>query len=252
MKSRVKMLVAAVVVGGVMWGAGAQTPPITASSTAINLNSSQISLKTGYAEVDVTSRVGPYAGYSRALLNGDVISINGNSIWITPIGGTTNYGNFQVSGGSKFFIHPHLTDDSKAIRYICTESGESLTLARGIAKTENGQITVELPEHFSMVTSKDAPITVIITPEGAPVLLYTKQKSSERIVVAMKESDFVEFKDVEFSYQVTGVRDGFEKIETIVNVDDLEKAMPAREDVQKRIDGLIEKMKEKFEVKVEE
>jgi len=149
----------------------------------------------------------------------------------------------SVNAVVKNFIHPHPTDNSKLIRYIAIESGESLTLARGTAKTVNGQTTIELPEHFSLVTSKDAPITVILTPEGAPVLLYTKQKSREKVVVAMKPSDFSEFKDVEFSFQVTGVRDGFEKQEVIVDEDKLESSSIIRDDVKKRIDAYAERVK---------
>ena len=157
-------------------------------------------------------------------------------------------GNAYITGslflnGSKHFIHPHPTDDSKLIKYIAIESGEALTLARGTAKTVNGQVTIELPEHFSLVTSKEAPITVILTPEGAPVLLYAKQKSKEKIVVAMKPSDFSEFKDVEFSFQVTGVRDGFENQEVIVDEDKLDSSSYVRDDVQKRIDAYSERVK---------
>jgi hypothetical protein len=126
------------------------------------------------------------------------------------------YGSLNVYG-SKNFIHPHPTDDTKVVRYIATESSEALTLTRGTAKTVNGEVTIKLPEHFSLVTSNNAPITVIVTPKGAPVLLYTKEESKNQIVVAMKKSDFTEFRDVEFAYQVTGVRDGFENQDVIID-----------------------------------
>jgi hypothetical protein len=62
---------------------------------------------------------------------------------------------------------------------------------------------------------------VVASPEGAPVLLYTKQKSKDKIVVAMKKSDFETFRDVEFAFQVTGIRDGFEKQEVIISEEKL-------------------------------
>jgi len=160
-------------------------------------------------------------------------------------------GNFHVVG-HKSFIHPHPTDDSKLVKYVAIESGEVLTLARGTAKTVNGQATIELPEHFSLVTSNDAPITVILTPKGAPVLLYTKDSNREKIVVAMKPSDFSEFKDVEFSFQVTGVRDGFEKMEVVVDEDKLDSSSTIRDDVQKRIDAHIERSKARQQLKYQD
>jgi hypothetical protein len=131
-------------------------------------------------------------------------------------------GNLSVAGsiyatGGKSFIHPHPTDASTIIRYISIESGEALTFARGNAKTMNGEATVPLPEHFSLTTNPNIPVTVILTSKGAPVLLHTKQDSNEQIVVAMKKSDLATFGDVEFAFQVTGVRDGFEEMDVIVN-----------------------------------
>jgi len=127
------------------------------------------------------------------------------------------YGDLYVFG-TKNFVHPHPTDTMKVIKYIAIESGEALTLARGTATTVNGQAIVTLPEHFKLVTSSDAPVTVILTPEEAPVVLYTKEKSREQIVIGMKDCDFNEFGDVPFAFQVTGVRDGFEDEEVIVDI----------------------------------
>ena len=139
------------------------------------------------------------------------------SEWATIHGSAIIYGDLNVAG-SKNFIQPHPTDSTKLIKYIAIESGEALTLARGTSKTVNGQVTIALPDHFSLVTSNNAPITVLVTPKRVPALLYIKEESKEQIVVAMKESDFFEFHDVEFTFQVTGVRDGFEDEEIIVDV----------------------------------
>jgi len=123
----------------------------------------------------------------------------------------------SVSANVKNFIHPHPTNESKIIRYTLTESGEALTLTRGSARTVNGEATVMLPEHFSMTTSPNAPVTVIVTPKNAPVLLYTKQDGKDKIVVAMRKSDLTSFGDVEFDFQVAGVRDGFENMDVILD-----------------------------------
>jgi hypothetical protein len=162
-----------------------------------------------------------------------------------------NYGSLSVFG-NKNFIHPHPTDDSKLIRYVAIESGEALTFARGIAKTVNGQATIELPEHFSLVTSETEPVIVILTPKGAPAMLYTKESSRERVVVAMRASDFSEFRDIEFAYKITGVRDGFEKQEVIVDAEKLDSPSTIRGDVQKRINAHSERVKARQELKYQE
>lgn len=163
----------------------------------------------------------------------------------------TIQGNFNVSG-SKNFIHPHPTDTDKVIRYVATESGEALTLAQGSAKTVNGEVTIKLPEHFSLVTSKEVPVRVIVTPKGAPVLLYTKEENKGQIVVAMKKSDFTEFRDVEFAYQVTGVRDGFVGQEVIIAAEKLDvSGTELNNDVQKRIKAYGQRTEKRIEKQLE-
>jgi hypothetical protein len=202
MKTRVKVLLAAVFCGGMIFGAVGQ----------IQVNQ--------YGDIEFRSHANPYGNtyhYGDLQVSG---GIGGNNYgWMVANRLYLN-GNLNVYG-SKNFIHPHPTDESKVIKYVAVESGEAVTLARGIAKTVNGEATVTLPEHFSLVTSKEALITVILTPEGVPVLLYTKQKSKDKIVVAMKKSEFETFSDVVFAFQVTGVRDGFEKQEVIISEDQL-------------------------------
>ncbi|MDR3012087.1 MAG: hypothetical protein LBU70_02615 [Chitinispirillales bacterium] len=240
MKTRVKMLVAAVLVGGVVWGAGAQP------AREINLN-------TGGAYLNLVSH--PPSPASNAEIASYVSTVRGYAaVVLSPHQfETVNYRDFHVINGTihatnlKSFIHPHPTDESKVIRYTAIESGEVLTVARGVARTENGQAIIELPPHFSMVTSEEAPISVIVTPKGAPVLLYVKEESREKIVIAMREPDFIEFKDVEFSYQVTGVRDGFEKIEVVVDEGKLNTRGSVRSDIQERIDAYEKRVDARIE-----
>lgn len=128
-------------------------------------------------------------------------------------------GNFDVISGTKNFIQMHPTDSTKAIKFIAIEAGEALTLARGTATTYKGVSEITLPEPFSLVTSDSAPLTVLLTPEKVPVLLFTQDKSKNKIVVSMKKSDYIEFGDAQFAWQVTGVRDGYENEQIIVDID---------------------------------
>jgi hypothetical protein len=62
---------------------------------------------------------------------------------------------------------------------------------------------------------------VALDPEGSPSLLYVQAKSKNGITVEIKKMDVNVYGDVEFSYQVTGVRDGFENQQAIVKVSEL-------------------------------
>lgn len=88
-----------------------------------------------------------------------------------------------------------------------------------MAKTRYGMAEVPLPEHFALVTSDSGPLTVLLTPEGNPVRLFVKEKSKQKIVVAAEYSDQRAYGDVEFAYQVTGIRDGFENMQAILDVE---------------------------------
>jgi hypothetical protein len=133
-----------------------------------------------------------------------------NEFWgVTETGDLNVFGNINVSG-TKNFVQPHPTDETKKIVYVAAEAGEALTMARGVSKTENGRATVRLPDHFALVTSDEVPLTVQLTVEGAPALVYVVSKSRETIEVKMKDSDFRDYQDVTFDYFVQGVRDGFE------------------------------------------
>jgi hypothetical protein len=145
----------------------------------------------------------------------DGVSIYGYTTLWKPL---TIYGDLYVEG-AKHFIQPHPTDTSLVIQYVSIESGEALTLARGVGKTMNGSATIALPLDFDLVTSSTSPLSVQITPEGAPCLLFVKSKSKKSIRVEIKGIDFREYGDVSFSYQVTGVRDGYETVNPIVKLD---------------------------------
>jgi hypothetical protein len=150
--------------------------------------------------------------------------------------------------GTKNFVQPHPTDDTKKIVYVAAEAGEALTMARGVSRTENGRATVRLPDHFALVTSEDAPLTVQLTVEGAPALVYVVSKSKEAIEVKMKDSDFSEFRDVTFDYFVQGVRDGFEDHIAIQDVDparDGQRLSPKHTRYDERVEKLAKTLRKR-------
>jgi hypothetical protein len=103
--------------------------------------------------------------------------------------------------GAKSFVEPHPTDPTKEIKYVCLEGPESGTYFRGTARIVNGFATIEIPDHFRMVTA-DQGLTVIAMPMGDPAVLVCVKKSLNGIVI--KGSS-----DVEFDYMVNGVRKAF-------------------------------------------
>jgi hypothetical protein len=113
-------------------------------------------------------------------------------------------------------------------------------MARGIARTENGKATVSLPDHFALVTSEEAPLTVQLTAEGAPALLYVVSKSRHTLEVKMKGDDYLDFRDVTFNYFVQGVRDGFEDHIAIQDMSDQAKS-PNKSPKRKRYEERVEK-----------
>lgn len=131
------------------------------------------------------------------------------------------FSGLNVISGTKNFIQPHPNDTTKVIKYIAIEAGEAMTMVRGISKTLSGSVEIVLPEHFSLVTNDEMPLTVLLTPENAPILLYTASKSVNHITVAMKPDDFKMYGDASFAWQVSGVRDGYENEKIICDADSL-------------------------------
>jgi len=120
-------------------------------------------------------------------------------------------GNFNCTG-TKLFVQQHPTEPDKEIAYVSLEGGEAGTYTRGASKLENGVATVELPEHFGLVTNAEG-LTAQITPRG-PVqsMLYVESVTPTHLIVkASNPAD----KDVRFDYLVNGVRSGFEDHQVI-------------------------------------
>jgi len=153
------------------------------------------------------------------------------------------YGDFVVYG-YKNFAHPHPSDSTKEILYVSVEAGEALTLARGVAETVNGKAIIDLPEHYSLVTSSEGLISVILTPEKQPAVLYVVSKSKEQIEIAMGNDDLYKYGDIPFSFQVTGVRDGFEEQQPIQGILDKKTISEKRKEYNKKCKTIaVQKMK---------
>ena len=111
--------------------------------------------------------------------------------------------------GSNAFVQDHPNDPSKEIVYVCLEGPEAGTYIRGTAQLVDGEAVVNLPQHFSLVTS-DEGLTVQLTPVGEWLQLYVVEKGTQRIVVREANG-----KNGQFDYIVQGVRKGYENHEVI-------------------------------------
>jgi len=121
-------------------------------------------------------------------------------------GRVTIRGDLYVSG-RKNFVHDHPTDKTKKIIYVSLEGPEAGTYIRGTAKLVDGEAVIGLPEHFSLVTSKEG-ITVQLTCLDECKGLRVAQKSDTQITVKELLGGRSSAK---FDYLVQGVRRGFEK-----------------------------------------
>ena len=119
--------------------------------------------------------------------------------------GIISYGS-SGSTGQKNFIQPHPSDPSREIHFTSLEGNESGTYFRGSAVLVGGQLTIDVPEAFRLV-SESEDLTVQLTPRG-PVLLWVESVDLNTVVVRGNA-------DVAFDYQVNGVRRGFSDHQTI-------------------------------------
>jgi len=125
------------------------------------------------------------------------------------------HGDLSVSG-IKFFVQPHPTDPTKVITYAALEGPEAGTYVRGTAQLVDGEVTIDLPESFRLVTGEEG-LTVQVTPLEECNGLYVVEKSPERIVVRELMSGS---SNARFDYLVQGVRKGCEDFEPIREKED--------------------------------
>jgi predicted acyltransferase (DUF342 family) len=113
--------------------------------------------------------------------------------------------------GIKFFAQPHPMDSTKVITYAALEGPEAGTYVRGTAQLVDGEVMIELPESFRLVTSEEG-LTAQITPLEECNGLYVVEKTPERIVVKELMSGS---SNARFDYLIQGVRKGYEDFEPI-------------------------------------
>jgi hypothetical protein len=118
-------------------------------------------------------------------------------------------------------VERHPADSTKAIVYVSLEGGEAGTYCRGTAVLQNGTARIELPEHFSLVTSNEG-LTVQVTPTGPCNGLYVASRSNTFIEVSELGNGI---SNVSFDWIVHGIRKGYESYDPITSDPDLLKAL---------------------------
>ncbi len=124
---------------------------------------------------------------------------------VFSIGDAVVVGDLQVTG-SKSFVHPVSTDEgSQAVSYKAVEAADSHTEVTDVGQLSDGRAEIDLPDHFAMVTSDDEELAVQTTPRSTESNgLAVVDQSLDRIVV----EDLDGTGSYEFTYTVTGVREG--------------------------------------------
>ena len=139
---------------------------------------------------------------------GTVSANSGNFNFDLQALNATVTGTLQVWGLKQFVqLDPH--DPTREIAYVSLEGPEAGTYIRGTAQLVDGEAVIELPEHFSLVTSEKG-LTVQLTPLGEWLQLYVMERSTTRIVVREANG-----KDGRFDYLVQGVRKGYEDYQAV-------------------------------------
>jgi hypothetical protein len=149
--------------------------------------------------VTVASGVATYVG------SGGVLGYSSTS-------GVHAFGNITASG-TKSFVEPHPSQAGEVINYIALEGPEAGTYFRGRGRFVGGQAVISVPEHFRFSTFDDG-LTVQITPIGD--FAQVAVTSTNLNIIMVKSS-----KDVEFYYQVNGVRQAHPRHQPIHQDEDL-------------------------------
>lgn len=97
--------------------------------------------------------------------------------------GVYSNGNFGASGTKAFVIDHPIDPENKILKHFSMESPEVLNLYRGnVVLDNNGEAVVELPDYFESINTN---FSYNLTPIGAPVNLYIKEKiANAKFVIA--------------------------------------------------------------------
>lgn len=121
--------------------------------------------------------------------------------------------------GSKNFVQPHPFDPTRELVYTSLEGREVRIYFDGVARLQDGEATIRVPEDFRLVSVPEN-LNVVVTPFGQARSLFVAERSLDRIVVRSPEGG-----SGEFGYLVMATRMGFEE------------ARPVQENVHFRPDG---------------
>ncbi|MBI2071095.1 MAG: hypothetical protein HYT79_10905 [Elusimicrobia bacterium] len=116
------------------------------------------------------------------------------------------------ASGTKSFVQTHPNYPNKQIRYYSLEGSDVGTFVRGSAQLANGEALIQLPEHFTLVTSAEAPVTVQVTPMDDSNGLYVPAATSSNILVKELKGGQ---SNAKFYYLVHGIRKGYENAPVI-------------------------------------
>lgn len=116
-------------------------------------------------------------------------------------------GDIEATGTKHFVQAVDTPAGEREVVYTAAESPVPRTEASGVATLEDGRAEIDLPAHFSWVTSTEEPLHVQTTPYSVDAAgLAVVERSVERIVVADRSGTG----EYEFSYTVRGTREGYE------------------------------------------
>ncbi len=145
-----------------------------------------------------------------------------------------------------YTVHPK--DSNKYIAYTAIQGSEAASYIRGTARLINGEVTINLPDHFKLTVSENN-ITVMLTPlssdsKGIAVLNKTNSGFVAKELFAGTGS-------YDFDYEVKGLRKGYENEPVIVNLAGGEKTslLKYSKDIHKIADQLISLPDETLETK---
>jgi hypothetical protein len=94
----------------------------------------------------------------------------------------------SIVGTTKSFEEAHPTRPGQRIVYAALEGPEVALYARGTGTIGRRPVTIELPEHFSVLATADT-VTALLAPVGpCPGGLYLAERDARRLVVARSKA----------------------------------------------------------------
>lgn len=155
-------------------------------------------------------------------VRGEVDSPDGYGLY-TPddakVDGTVEVGGDLEVTGTKNFVQTVSTETGpREVTYTAVEAGTPRTEVSGVTEMQDGVAVVDLPSHFSMVTSDEEPVTVQVTPYADD---QVHPQVTDRSLDSFTVEEFADGLDTyTFAYTVKGTRKGFEDRGVVSDADD--------------------------------